>query len=54
MVDGFNPRRERDPETFAELVQTVRQAGVIEPVVVTPNDLGGYDLVAGEGRFLRA
>ena len=54
VVDGFNPRRERDPERFAELVQTVRQAGVIEPVVVTPNDLGGYDLVAGEGRFLRA
>jgi ParB-like chromosome segregation protein Spo0J len=35
-------------------VQTVEQAGVIEPVVVTPNDFRGYDLVAGEGRFLRA
>jgi ParB family transcriptional regulator, chromosome partitioning protein len=54
VVDGFNPRRERDPKRFAELVETARQDGVIEPVVVTPNAAGDYDLVAGEGRFLAA
>jgi ParB family chromosome partitioning protein len=54
VVDGFNPRRERDPKRFAELVATVRAEGVLEPVVVTPNEDGGYDLVAGEGRFLAA
>src|SRR3954451_12899952 len=54
VVDGFNPRRERDPKRFAELVETVRRDGVLEPVMVTPNDEGDYDLMAGEGRFLAA
>jgi ParB/RepB/Spo0J family partition protein len=54
VLDGFNPRRERDPNRFAELVATVREEGVLEPVLVTPNQDGDYDLVAGEGRFLAA
>jgi ParB/RepB/Spo0J family partition protein len=35
-------------------VATVRAEGVLKPVVVTPNDDGDYNLVAGEGRFLAA
>jgi ParB/RepB/Spo0J family partition protein len=54
VVDGFNPRRERDANRFAELVATVREDGVLEPVLVTPNEDGDYDLVAGKGRFLAA
>ena len=54
VVDGFNPRRDRDPKQFAELVATVCVDGVLEPVVVTPNQDGDYDLVAGEERFLAA
>lgn len=46
----FQPRRVFDEEAMAELVQSVKQYGVIQPIVVRKT-LDGYELVAGERRW---
>ncbi|MDQ7876939.1 ParB/RepB/Spo0J family partition protein [Microbacterium sp. QXD-8] len=48
-----NPRQPRtnfDHEHFAELVHSVREFGVLQPVVVRSNDKGEYELIMGERR----
>ncbi|QKJ20986.1 ParB/RepB/Spo0J family partition protein [Microbacterium hominis] len=48
-----NPRQPRtnfDPEHFAELVHSVREFGVLQPVVVRPAVDGTYELIMGERR----
>lgn len=48
-----NPRQPRthfDSEHFAELVHSVREFGVLQPVVVRMNDNGEYELIMGERR----
>lgn len=44
------PRRDFDEEALAELAQSIRQHGIIQPVVVRKT-LTGYELVAGERRW---
>lgn len=44
------PRRDFDEEALAELAQSVKQHGIIQPVVVRKT-LTGYELVAGERRW---
>ncbi len=48
-----NPRQPRtnfDPDDLAELVHSVREFGVLQPVVVRKNDDGAYELIMGERR----
>lgn len=48
-----NPRQPRthfDPEHLAELVHSVREFGVLQPVVVRTNSDGDYELIMGERR----
>src|SRR5690606_4985842 len=48
-----NPRQPRthfDPEDLAELVHSVREFGVLQPVVVRKNNDGAYELIMGERR----
>lgn len=48
-----NPRQPRtnfDPEHFGELVHSVREFGVLQPVVVRKNEKGDYELIMGERR----
>ncbi|MCK6079583.1 ParB/RepB/Spo0J family partition protein [Microbacterium sp. EYE_5] len=48
-----NPRQPRsnfDPDDLAELVHSVREFGVLQPVVVRRNDDGDYELIMGERR----
>lgn len=46
------PRHRLDPEALAELVRSVREHGVLQPVVVArAEDGAGYVLVAGERRW---
>jgi len=47
------PRRYFDPEKLAQLVQSVKEHGILEPLLVRPVD-GGYELVAGERRLRAA
>lgn len=44
------PRRQFDQEALEELAESIKEHGVIQPIIVTPKD-GGYEIVAGERRF---
>ena len=48
------PRRSFDPETLAELAQSLRQVGMLQPILVRPVEQGRYEIVAGERRFRAA
>ena len=48
-----NPRQPRtnfDPDDLAELVHSIREFGVLQPVVVRTNEDGAYELIMGERR----
>lgn len=48
-----NPRQPRthfDPDDLAELIHSVREFGVLQPVVVRATDEGTYELIMGERR----
>ncbi len=47
----FQPRREFDEEKLNELAASIKEHGIIQAVVVSPEgEAGGYTLVAGERR----
>ncbi len=46
----FQPRLQVDPQALAELVESIRQHGVVQPIVVRPRG-ERYDLVAGQRRL---
>lgn len=48
-----NPRRSFDKAALEELTESVRKHGVLQPILVRPNDQG-YELVAGHRRFRAA
>lgn len=45
------PRTEFDPEALAELTESIRVHGVLQPILVRPFIAGGYQIVAGERRY---
>ncbi|MCK7547951.1 ParB/RepB/Spo0J family partition protein [Marinobacter koreensis] len=47
----YQPRRDMDPAALQELADSIRQQGVMQPVVVRPIDEGRYELIAGERRW---
>jgi ParB family chromosome partitioning protein len=48
------PRRRFDAEAVAELTDSVRVQGVVQPVLVRVEPDGGYELIAGERRLRAA
>src|SRR4051812_4804697 len=49
-----NPRQPRevfDPDALAELVASIREVGILQPVVVREVDPGRYQLIMGERRW---
>ena len=49
------PRRYFDPQKLQQLTESVRQHGILEPLLVRPADKAGlFELVAGERRFRAA
>ena len=49
-----NPRQPRevfDPDALAELVTSIREVGILQPVVVRELDPGRYQLIMGERRW---
>jgi ParB family chromosome partitioning protein len=48
------PRRFFDPDKLAQLVQSVKEHGILEPLLVRPLENGDYELVAGERRLRAA
>jgi ParB family chromosome partitioning protein len=45
------PRRSFDEESLADLAASIRQVGLLQPVVVRPSPDGKYELVLGERRW---
>ena len=46
----FQPRTHFEPESLAELSESIKASGLLQPVVVRPKD-GAYELIAGERRL---
>ena len=52
-ANPFQPRREFDPIKLGELAESIREHGVLQPVLLRRME-GGYELVAGERRMRAA
>jgi ParB family chromosome partitioning protein len=50
----YQPRSVFDEEKLAELADSIRAQGVVQPIVVRPIDDGQYELIAGERRWRAA
>jgi ParB family transcriptional regulator, chromosome partitioning protein len=48
------PRRYFDPAKMAHLIESVREHGILEPLIVRPIAPNQYELIAGERRFRAA
>ena len=54
MPDPTQPRRVFDETLLDELAESIRVHGVLQPIVVTPDNKGKYVIVAGERRYRAA
>lgn len=52
--DKEQPRKTFEDEALGELAASIGQHGVLQPLVVRPNPLGGYRIIAGERRWRAA
>lgn len=48
------PRAEFDDDAILSLAESIRQHGVLQPILVRPLPTGGYQIVAGERRWRAA
>lgn len=48
------PRRYFDPKKLEELSLSIKELGILEPLIVRPRPDGSYELIAGERRFKAA
>lgn len=53
VADPDQPRRQFDEASLEELAASIREHGILQPIVVTPFE-GGYQIVAGERRYRAA
>ncbi|WP_265277885.1 ParB/RepB/Spo0J family partition protein [Nostoc sp. KVJ3] len=51
VLPQHQPRRYFDPQALKELVSSVKQHGILQPLLVRPLGGGKYELVAGERRY---
>ncbi len=45
------PRKDFDEEALGELADSIAKHGLLQPILVRPLTLGGYEIVAGERRY---
>jgi ParB family chromosome partitioning protein len=50
----FQPRKSFDDGDLDQLAESIRRAGMMQPVVVRPGASGDYELIAGERRWRAA
>jgi ParB family transcriptional regulator, chromosome partitioning protein len=53
-ANPWQPRTEFDEESIAELAESIREIGIIQPITVRALDNGKYQLITGERRFRAA
>ncbi|MGI9522824.1 MAG: ParB/RepB/Spo0J family partition protein, partial [Hyphomicrobiaceae bacterium] len=51
---AFNPRQEFKEDELTELADSIRQRGLVQPLIVREHEAGGYEIVAGERRWRAA
>ena len=53
LISAFenHPFRVVDDEKMEELVESIRQQGILSPVLVRPDDEGGYEMISGHRRL---
>lgn len=51
LPNSQQPRKSFDEESLEELANSIRQHGVVQPIVVRPLDDGFFQLIAGERRW---
>ena len=47
----FQPRRVFNEESLEDLVKSIQNKGVLQPLLVRSIPMGGYEIIAGERRF---
>lgn len=50
----YQPRTHMDKESLEELAESIKAQGVMQPVLVRPVGVGGYEIIAGERRWRAA
>jgi len=50
----YQPRRDFDPKTLQELAESIKSAGLIQPIVVCRKSDNSYQIIAGERRWRAA
>jgi len=50
----YQPRTKMDSESLAELALSIREQGIMQPILVRPVDGGRFEIVAGERRWRAA
>lgn len=50
----YQPRTNMQPEALAELAESIKSQGVMQPILVRPLAVGGYEIIAGERRWRAA
>ena len=53
-IAATQPRRYFDPKAISELAESIKQHGILQPLLVRPRARTGYELVAGERRYRAA
>ena len=53
-ANARQPRRRFEPEATTGLASSIKQQGLLQPIVVRPRAAGGYELIAGERRWRAA
>ncbi|MDQ6985907.1 MAG: ParB/RepB/Spo0J family partition protein [Candidatus Dojkabacteria bacterium] len=54
VANPYQPRAQMNPEKLVELADSMREYGVIEPLLVTKKSENNYELIAGERRLRAA
>ena len=52
-INPYQPRRDFSPLAVADLATSIKEYGIIQPLIVTRSE-GGYELIAGERRLRAA
>jgi ParB family chromosome partitioning protein len=50
----YQPRTQMDPEAIAELAESIKAQGIIQPILARPLGDGEYEIIAGERRWRAA
>ncbi|MCB1907164.1 MAG: ParB/RepB/Spo0J family partition protein [Rhodocyclaceae bacterium] len=50
----YQPRTRMDPGSLDELAASIRNRGIMQPIMVRPLDEGDYEIIAGERRWRAA